>query len=116
MAKQITNSQLIGEIGEVAAKGRFLNMGFQFDGRGRLEAGIDGLAEVMVNGVPLAQMIGVQVKATDIGKYANEDENGFKYLLRTADLEYWRISNIPIILVLYRRSDESFYWKEIPRF
>lgn len=115
MAKQITNSQLIGEIGEVAAKGRFLNMGFQFDGRGRLEAGIDGLAEVMVDGVPLAQMIGVQVKATDIGKYANEDEDGFTYLLRTVDLEYWRISNIPIILVLYRRSDESFYWKEIPR-
>jgi hypothetical protein len=114
MAKQITKSQLIGEIGEASAKTRFLNIGFQFDGRSRLEAGIDGIAEVMADGVPLAKMIAVQVKATDTGKYANENQDGFTYLLRTADLEYWRTSNLPVILVLYRRSDESFFWKEIP--
>lgn len=114
MPKKITKSQLIGEIGESATKSRFLSMGFQFDGRSRLEAGIDGMAEVMDNGVPLAKMIAVQVKATESAKYAGENEQRFTYLLRTVDLAYWRTSNFPVILVLYRQSDESFYWKEIP--
>lgn len=114
MSKKITNSQLIGEIGESVAKTRFLNIGFQFDGRSRLEAGIDGIAEVMDDGAPLAKMIAVQVKATDTTRYSNETDGGFTYLLKTDDLNYWRNSNLPVILVLYRRSDESYYWKEIP--
>ncbi|NOR63891.1 MAG: DUF4365 domain-containing protein [Rhodobacteraceae bacterium] len=114
MPKKITKSQLIGEIGEAATKSRFLNIGFQFDGRSRLEAGIDGIAEVMVDGTPLAKMIAVQVKATESAKYTGENDQSFTYLLRTDDLKYWRTSNLPVILVLYRQSDESFYWKEIP--
>ncbi|WP_316861979.1 DUF4365 domain-containing protein [uncultured Cohaesibacter sp.] len=114
MSKRITDSQLIGEIGESAAKTRFLNIGFQFDGRSRLEAGIDGIAEIMNDGTPLAKMIAVQVKATDKAKYSNETDEGFTYLLQAEDLHYWRTSNLPVILVLYRRSDDSFYWKEIP--
>ena len=60
MLKKLTANQILGEIGENAVKGRFLNMGFQFDGRSRLEAGIDGIAEVMDKGRPLARMIAVQ--------------------------------------------------------
>ena len=52
MAKRITDNQLIGELGEAAVRKRFLSMGFQFDSRSRLEAGIDGLAEVMIDGEP----------------------------------------------------------------
>ena len=92
---------------------RFLDIGFQFDGRSRLEAGIDGIAEVMDDGRPLARMIAVQVKATDSGTYTSEDGKGFSYLLRRKDLEYWRPSNLPVIIVLYRRSDESFYWQAV---
>jgi len=113
MAKQITSNQLTGEIGEAAVRLRFLTIGFQFDVRSRLESGIDGIAEVMENGKPLARMIAVQVKTTDAAKYASEDNNGFNYLLRSDDLAYWKGSNLPIILVLYRRSDETYYWQEV---
>jgi hypothetical protein len=113
MTKKITKSQLIGEIGEAAARSRFLSIGFQFDGRSRLEAGIDGIAEVMNDGRPLAKMIAVQVKATESAKYTSEDDQSFSYLLRTEDLAYWRNANLPVILVLYRQTDESFYWKKI---
>lgn len=82
MAKNITSNQLLGEIGEAAVRLRFLNMGFQFDGRSRLEAGVDGIAEVMDKGKPLARMIAVQVKAKESKKYSAEDEAGFSYLLR----------------------------------
>lgn len=115
MTKTITKSQMLGEIGETAARKKFLSMGFQFDVRGRLEAGIDAIAEVMEHGKPLARMIAVQVKATESKKYTAEDDKGFQYLLNSKDLDYWRPSNIPVIIVLYRQSDESFYWKEIPK-
>lgn len=113
MAKHITKSQLIGERGETAAKLRFLEIGFQFDARGRLEAGVDGIAEVMLDGQPLAKMIAVQVKATDAASYSDETDAGFNYLMRSDDLDYWRGTNLPIILVLYRIRDGSFYWKSI---
>ena len=114
MLKTITPNQMLGEIGEAAVRRRFLDIGFQFDGRSRLEAGIDGIAEVMDDGRPLAQMIAVQVKATESGTYTSEDDKGFSYLLGPKDLRYWCGSNLPVIIVLYRRLDESFYWKEIP--
>lgn len=113
MSKTITPSQLLGEIGETAVRLRLLNMGFQFDGRSRLEAGVDGIAEVMDNGKPLARMIAVQVKTAESSRYTSEDSAGFSYLLRPDDLEYWAGSNLPIILVLYRKSDETYFWKEV---
>lgn len=113
MPKQITANQILGEIGETAVKHRFLTLGFQFDGRSRLEAGIDGIAEVMDRGEPLGKMIAVQVKATENARYPSETETGFTYLLRQDDLDYWRKSNLPVIIVLYRRSDDSFYWKDV---
>lgn len=94
---------------------QFLKIGFQFDPRSRLEAGIDAIVEVMDHGKPLAKMIAVQVKTTVAAQYPGEDDNGFYYLLKSEDLVYWRGSNLPIIIVLHRRSDNSFYWNEIPR-
>lgn len=113
MPKTITLNQLLGEIGETAVRLRFLNIGFQFDGRSRLEAGVDGIAEVMDKGKPLARMIAVQVKARESTRYSSEDETGFTYLLRPDDLAYWHGSNLPVILVLYRKSDETYFWKEV---
>lgn len=104
---------MLGERGESAVKSRFLSMGFQFDGRSRLEAGIDGIAEVMIDGEPLARMIAVQIKTTESVKYAAETDTSFTYLLSPDDLAYWRTSNLPVILVLYRISDESYYWKDV---
>lgn len=45
VSKTITSNQLLGEQGEAAVRSRFLNIGFQFDQCGRLEAGIDGIVE-----------------------------------------------------------------------
>lgn len=115
MPKHLTSNQILGEIGENAVRGRFLSMGFQFDGRSRLEAGIDGIAEVMEKGQPMARMIAVQVKAKEDGRYASETDDGFAYLLRRQDLDYWKGSNLPVIVVFYRKSDNSFYWKEVSR-
>lgn len=71
------------------------------------------MAEVMIDGEPQARMIAVQIKTTESAKYTGETEKGFTYLLEPDDLAYWRVSNLPVILVLYRISDESYYWKDV---
>jgi Domain of unknown function (DUF4365) len=62
---------------------------------------------------PLGKLLGVQVKSTDSGQYARENDNSFEYLLKPDDLKYWRTSNIPVIIVLWRKSDETAYWKDV---
>jgi hypothetical protein len=115
MAKTITESQILGELGETAVKKIVLEMRFIYDPRGRLEAGTDGIMELRDphSGTPLGKLLGVQVKSTRSGKYVRETERGFEYLVRPADLEYWRTTNIPVILVVWRESDGSAYWKDV---
>lgn len=115
MSKRITDSQVLGELGEAAIKKIVLQTGFIYEHRGRLEAGTDGIIELRDprSGVPLGKLLGVQVKSTNSGQYIRENDNGFEYLLNPEDLKYWRSSNIPIIIVLWRKSDESAYWKDV---
>ena len=115
MTKKITDSQVLGELGETAVKKLVLEMGMIYEHRGRLEAGIDGLIELRdpSTHAPLGKLLGVQVKSTSAGQYLRETADRFEYLLKPADLTYWHQSNIPVIIVLWRRSDNTAYWKEV---
>jgi hypothetical protein len=115
MSKTITDNQVLGELGETAVKKIVLEMGFLYEQRGRLEAGTDGLIELRDprTGTPLGKLLAVQVKATADGRYFRETEAQFEYLLKPADLKYWRTSNIPVVIVLWRASDGSAYWKDV---
>jgi uncharacterized protein DUF4365 len=115
MTKRITDSQILGELGETAIKKLVLEMRFIYEARGRLEAGTDGIIELRdpKSGAPLGKLLGVQVKATESGQYIRETARSFEYLLKPDDLNYWRGSNIPVIIVVWRQSDGSAYWKEV---
>lgn len=115
MTKRITASQILGELGETAVKKLVLEMQFIYESRGRLEAGMDGIIELRdpKTGAPLGKLLGVQVKATEKGPYIRETSSGFEYLLKPDDLSYWRGSNIPVIIVVWRQSDGSAFWKEV---
>jgi hypothetical protein len=115
MMKRITDNQILGELGETSVKKIVLETGFIYEHRGRLEAGTDGLIELrdQRSGAPLGKLLGVQVKATAEGKYVRETEKQFEYLLKPDDLTYWRQSNIPVIIVVWRQSDGSAYWKDV---
>lgn len=105
----------MGELGETAIKKLVLEMRFIYDPRGRLEAGTDGIIELRDpnSGAPLGKLLGVQVKATESGQYIRETDRSFEYLLKPDDLKYWRGSNIPVIVVVWRQSDGSAYWKDV---
>ena len=115
MTKKITDSQILGELGETAVKKLVLEMGMIYEHRGRLEAGIDGLIELRdpSTHAPLGKLLGVQVKSTAVGRYLGETEERFDYLLKPEDLAYWRQPNIPVIIVLWRQSDNTAFWKEV---
>ena len=115
MTKRITDSQILGELGETAVKKLVLEMQFIYDPRGRLEAGTDGIIELRdpKSGAPLGKLLGVQVKATESSQYIRETDRSFEYLLKPDDLKYWRGSNIPVIIVVWRQSDGSAYWKDV---
>ena len=115
MTKRITHNQILGELGETAVKKIVLEMGMIYEHRGRLEAGIDGLIELRdpSSEAPLGRLLGVQIKSTTTKKYLREAEDRFEYVLRMEDLNYWRQSNIPVIIVLWRQSDNSAYWKDV---
>jgi len=115
MPKVVTDNQVLGELGETAIKKIVLEAGFIYDNRGRLEAGTDGLIELRDprSGAPLGEMLAVQVKSTDSSQYVRENSNGFEYVLKSEDLKYWRTSNIPVVIILWRKSDQTAYWKDV---
>jgi hypothetical protein len=115
MIKRITDSQILGELGETAVKKLVLEMHFIYEHRGRLEAGTDGIIELRDprTGAPLGKVLAVQVKSTASGQYIRETERSFDYLLKPEDVEYWRGSNVPVIIVVWRQSDGSAYWKDV---
>ncbi len=113
--KTVTDNQINGDLGETLVKAAVQGLGHVFEGRGRLETGIDGTIEFRDPATRrmLGKTVAVQVKTTIGGKYVREDETGFEYVLRISDLDYWRSTNLPVIIVLLRLSDRSIYWKDV---
>ena len=110
MSKTVTDNQRNGELGETKVKARVLELGHVFDGRGRLETGIDGTIEFRdpATGRMTGRTVAVQVKTRVDRTYDGETETGFRYLMRPEDVAYWRQSSLPVVLVLLRLSDNSF--------
>lgn len=113
--KTVTDNQLSGEFGEQVVRTHILRLGHVFEGKSRLETGIDGTIEFRdpVTGHMTGKLVAVQVKTRARNKYTAETDAGFEYMLQPADVAYWRQSSLPVIIVLYRRSDETLFWKDV---
>src|SRR3954471_6213527 len=57
--------------------------------------------------------IGAQVKTREAHAYTVETDADIKYVLDADDLEYWRGSNVPVIIILVRLSDNTMFWKHV---
>lgn len=115
MSKTVTDNQLNGEVGETLVKAKIGRLGHVFEGRGRLETGIDGTVEFrdVVTGQMTGNMVFAQVKTTAGKKYPFETDRAFEYPLRADDVAYWRSLSLPVVIVLYRDSDETYFWKNV---
>jgi hypothetical protein len=115
--KIITSAQIVGEQGFSIVKERIHAMGYLFTPYGPVEAGIDGIVEIRDggSGQVSGKMVAVQVKTTESGTYTAETDQGFEYLLRPEDFQYWQRANLPVIIAIVRLSDRSVYWKAVPK-
>jgi hypothetical protein len=84
---------------------------------GANETGIDGSIELYdpATGAALSQFLLVQSKAVD-QQFPNESVSGFEYTISRRDLDYWRRSNAPVLLIVSRPSSREAYWISIKRY
>jgi hypothetical protein len=115
MTKTIRREQLAGSQGEALVRERANGMGFLFNPYGQPEAGIDGLLELRdtATGEVKGELVAVQIKTRDDGAYTAETDSSFEYLLDMRDVEYWRQSNLPVIIVLVHLGRNEAYWKSV---
>ena len=101
--KNLTDIHLTGELGETVVKSKIRELGHVFEGRGRLETGIDGTIEFRdpatcsMNGLTVA----VQVKTKRSARYVGENDDKFEYSVRQQDIDYWKRCSLPVALILY---------------
>jgi hypothetical protein len=113
--KKLSEQQIIGEQGVHLLGGRLLSVGLSFLPTGPLDAGIDGFLELRDpdSGEVRAQWITAQLKTQKEGRFAEETDEGFSYICRQQDLDYWLGSNLPVVLFVARLGDSQIFWKAI---
>jgi hypothetical protein len=113
--KKLSEQQIIGQQGVHLLGGRLLSVGLSFQSSGPLDAGIDGFLELRdpSTGEVRAQWITAQLKTQKEGRFVEETDEGFSYICRQQDLDYWLGSNVPMVLFVARLSDGRIFWKAI---
>lgn len=114
MGKRITEEQLLGQRGVNLIERILLEMGFAWNPTtAATDAGIDGYIELRdpTTGEMSATVLLVQSKARSY--LENETPDSFDFTPKQADLDYWRQSNAPLLLIVSRPSTQEAWWKEI---
>jgi hypothetical protein len=113
-AKKIGQGDMIGQQGINLIERIVLEMGFYWNPSGGVEAGIDGYIEIRdaTTGRVFNSIIQVQSKAT-ANPFQAETSEGFDYLCKERDLDYWLHGNAPVILIVSRPSTNEAYWVSI---
>ncbi|MCF2875387.1 MULTISPECIES: DUF4365 domain-containing protein [unclassified Tenacibaculum] len=81
--------------------------------------GIDAFVEItkrdhpLINNIiPTGRLIGLQIKSGE-SFFSEEKNDHFIYRGNKKHLNYWSNHSIPVILILYDKSNNSAYWQEI---
>jgi hypothetical protein len=113
--KKINTSSHIGD-GGIALIHQMVNkMGFNWHPRdGSLDAGIDGEIELRdpSTGEVANRVLFVQSKASD-RPFPGENERGFHYLCKQADVDYWMSADNPVLLVCSHPQTGEAWWMHI---
>lgn len=77
------------------------------------DMGIDFNIEQVINGIPTAKYISVQLKTGFGNVYVAN--NKYIYYIKPVHYDYWLSSSIPVILVLCDPDKEILYWENIKK-
>ena len=76
------------------------------------DVGIDANIEQVINGIPTAKYISVQLK-TGLGNVYQSADGNFDFYFDEPHYLYWTSSSIPVILVLCDIDTDILYWTPI---
>ena len=112
--KTLPIQHIIGQQGINLIEKIVLNMGFIWRPTNVHDAGIDGQIEIRSaqTGEMFNCVLMVQSKSTS-GRFTAETDQGFEYLCKPEDLDYWLGGNVPVILIVSRPKTEEAYWINI---
>ncbi len=108
--KRISKTGVLGQKGVNLIERIVLEMGSRWTPSGPNETGIDGYIEFYdpVDQKSLGVTVAVQIKA--VTEFENDSDSGFYYRCDKRDIDYWKASNIPVILTVSRPSSFEAYW------
>ena len=74
--------------------------------------GIDAHVEIVQDGRPTGELIGLQIKS---GKsfFREEKETSIIYRADDKHVKYWLEHSLPVVVVLYHPERDTFYWEQI---
>jgi hypothetical protein len=92
-------------------------MRFLWTPSAQFELGIDGTIEIVDPDTSkgTGNIIQVQIKTTS-KPWVEETEEGFSFLVRQADLDYWLGGNTPIILICCNSETKEAYWIPVKQY
>lgn len=114
MPKYVTESTLVGRQGAALVELTVTQMKHVWNAT-TLDSGIDGVIEFRDRdtGAMTNAIVQVQIK-TGESYFRSENDNEFTFYADPEDLEHWRRSNTPVILVMCRPGQDA-YWIDVKR-
>lgn len=109
-----TNTERTNRLGVALTMGVFESLGFAFREQSESDYGIDGHAELIREGEPTGQLLGIQIKTG--GSYLSE-RNDTEIIFRTgaAHMDYWINHALPVIICLCDADNQTIYWQAVTK-
>ena len=105
-------SSRTGRIGIVGTALIFERLGCIFREQTIEDYGIDAHVEFIENGQATGKLIALQIKSGD-SWFEEKKGNNIIFRGKNKHLEYWQNHSLPVIVVLYKDSENTAYWQAV---
>lgn len=111
--KTLTAKQLLGGQGINLIERLVTEMGFVWRPTSTHDVGIDG--EIEIRDPSSGHMAGflIKVQSKAVSEFQGDSISSFSYYADTADIEYWRAINTPVLLIVSKPSTGEAYWLSV---
>ncbi len=108
--KKLTDEQLLGERGISLISLAVSNMGYVWRPTSQHDTGIDGEIEIRDAASGIVSGLSLKVQSKALSNFEGETEEGFFYLAKQRDVDYWQQHNVPVILIVSKPRTNEVYW------
>ena len=90
----------------------FERIHFAFREQHENDYGIDAHAELLEEGMPTGQLLGVQLK-TGLSYLSEQTNEGYVFRTDTEHVEYWCNHSLPVVIALCDPNQQVVYWQHV---